>query len=186
MKKEISSLPRFILWDTLGEYTGFPSVSDDYGLFQEVTPWLDGGGFHRVVYNCLADDELKALEFACRVASALKNVCLIIEEVDTYATPNVIPNELKRLLKVGRHYGVSMIFVSRRPAEINRLITAQTRRFVLFRTTEPNDTRYLSSVIGADLSEEVRALPDLHFIDWQHGKIERGVISFQGEKRRNL
>lgn len=178
VKKELCSLPRWILWDTLGEYSGAPIVKARADLFQEVEDWGDGG-VHRVIFNCLEDNEMEALSFTCRLCEALGNVTLIIEEVDSYATPTIIPPDLRRLLKIGRHYHVGMIFISRRPAEINRLITSQTRRFVCFRLIEPNDLRYLSSVIGS-LSEDVKALADLHFVDWQHGSIEKGQVNIPG------
>lgn len=136
--------------------------------------------------NCVEENEggeVEAFDFVCKLAGSVENVCLIVEEVDTYATPNVIPFELKRLLKVGRHFGVSMLFVSRRPAEIHRLITSQSQRFICFRMIEPNDVRYMTSIIG-EAARELPDLPMLHFIDWQHGQIEKGVITFGRENSK--
>lgn len=175
VKKKLPAIPRFLLWDTLGEYAGFDMFTDRAELFRHVSERQ--AGIFQCVFNCLEETEAEAFDWICELAAAVENVCLIVEEVDTYATPSVIPGSLRKLLKIGRHYGVSMIFVSRRPAEINRLITSQSQRFVCFRMFEPNDIRYLSSVIGP-AAAELKDLPILHYLDWRHGVIERGAIQW--------
>lgn len=173
VKRALPEIPRFIVWDTLGEYTQFDGVESVGELIEYVYPRIDG--VFQVVINSMIDDDL---EQVCRVAGAVKNLHLIVEEVDTYATPGKAPYELKRLLKIGRHYGVSMIFVSRRPAEINRLITSQSQRFIMFRMFEPGDIRYLKSIIGPE-AMELTELKPLHYLDWNHGEITYGEIKFE-------
>ena len=173
VKKRLPTIPRFILWDTLGEYQGFETFDN----LEDLVRYLDKNesGFFQVVYNTLEETDF---EKVCRLAGAVGTCTLIIEEVDTYATPANCPFELRKLLKVGRHYGTSMIFVSRRPAEINRLITSQSQSFVCFKMFEPRDIVYLRSIIGNEaltLSE----LPVLQYVDWRHGSIEKGVIVWE-------
>jgi len=176
VKQQLPSLPRFILWNTVSDdYPGFDGVEDNETFFQYV--WKKRNGIFQIVINSLEENEAESFDFVCAVAGAIENVCLIIEEVDTYATPSIIPFELKKLLKIGRHYGVSMIFVSRRPAEINRLITSQAQRFVCFKTIEPNDVRYLRSIIG-NPALELPEMPMLSYLDWKHGIIEKDEITF--------
>ena len=134
-------------------------------------------GLFQCVYNCIEDDDEEQLEFMCSLVCALENCFFIVEEVDQYATPSQMPHEFRKLLKTGRHFGVSMIFVSRRPAEMNRLITAQSRRFICFQMLEPADIRFMKSIIG-EVAEELKTLPKLHYIDWNHGEIERGIIEW--------
>jgi len=176
VKNHIPALPRFILWNTVNDdFRGFDSVESNRDLYEYV--WSKRNGVFQVVVNCLEENEANSFDFACKLALALENVCLVIEEVDTFATPTVIPFDLKRVLKVGRHYGVSMVAVSRRPAEINRLITSQAQRFVCFKTIEPNDVRYLTSIIG-ESARELPEIPPLHYLDWRHGQVGRGKITF--------
>lgn len=175
VQKRLREIPRFILWDTLGEYKNFDIVETR----RELVEYVDarGSGLIQVVFNCVNEDEETALNFTCRLAVAIEHICLIVEEVDAYATPASLPGDLRALLKRGRHAGVDLIFISRRPAEINRLITAQSRRFVCFRMAEPSDIRYMKSVIG-EAAEELPALPLLNYVDWRHGTIERGEIKW--------
>lgn len=179
VKQELRKIPRFILWDTLGEYQGFDVFTDIESLFSYV--YDHRTGVLQAVFNCLEENEAQAFDTVCHMAGAVENVVLVVEEVDAYATPSIIPFDLKRCLKTGRHRGVGLICVSRRPAEINRLITSQTQRFICFKMFEPNDVRYMGSIMG-ERSRELIDLPVLHYLDWQHGEISKGVVSFGQEK----
>lgn len=172
VKKHIPNVPRFILWDTLGEYTSFEQFENLQDLFNYVHK--NQGGPFQAVYNSIENEDF---ERVCQIVGAVENCCFIIEEVDTYATPTQCPYELMKLLKIGRHYNISMIFVSRRPAEIHRMITSQSQRFILCKIIEPNDVRYLKSVVGP-VADELPGLEILHYVDWKHGIIERGVITW--------
>jgi hypothetical protein len=176
VKKRLPKIPRFILWDTLGEYKGHETFDN----LEDLVRYLhkNESGFFQAVYNTLNEDEF---EKVCRLAGAVGTCTLIVEEVDTYATPTNCPYELRKLLKVGRHYGVSMIFVSRRPAEINRLITSQSQRFVCFKMFEPRDIVYLRSIIGNE-ALTLSDLPVLQYVDWRHGTIEKGVIIWESKQ----
>ena len=146
IQKALPDIPRFILWDTLGEYGQYKLYTEaqtKQELFDYV--WDHNEGVLQVIYNSIEDEDFG---FVCGLCENLGDLTFIIEEVDNYATPNFMPIELKRLLKYGRHFGISMIFVSRRPAEINRLITAQSQRFICFTIIEPLDVRYLTSILG--------------------------------------
>ena len=134
--------------------------------------WDHNDGVMQIFYNSVDDEDFG---FVCGLCESLEDLTFIIEEVDNYATPNFCPIELKRLLKYGRHNGLSMIFVSRRPAEINRLITSQSQRFICFTIIEPGDVRYLTSVIGP-VAKVLPTVQRLEFVDWSPERIKRGKI----------
>jgi len=131
VQKRLPELTRFILFDSLCEYTGFEVFQDDKeALYRHVLKAR--AGLFQCIYRAVDNDAAKDLDFVCELAFAVEDVTFIVEEVDQFATANYIGPSLSRLLKIGRHCGISMIFVSRRPPEINRLITAQSRRFICF------------------------------------------------------
>lgn len=176
VQKRLPDLSRFILFDSLCEYTGFDVYQDDKeGIFNHVKKIKNG--IFQTIYRCVQGDEAADFDFICSLAEAVEDVTLIVEEVDQYATPAYCPIKLKRVLKIGRHSGISMVFVSRRPAEVNRLITAQSRRFICFQMLEPNDVRYMRAVIGA-VADEIPTLDKLSYIDWNHGAVSRGKITW--------
>uniref|UniRef100_A0A6H1Z6T9 Putative ATPase domain containing protein n=1 Tax=viral metagenome TaxID=1070528 RepID=A0A6H1Z6T9_9ZZZZ len=176
VQQHLKGLSRFVLWDTLDEYSGFSRFED----FESVYALLNKHhlrGLFQVTFVCIEEDEEGALETMCELVMAVENLFFIVEEVDMFATPQSIPFEFRRLIKTGRHYGVNMIFVSQRPAMVNRLLTAQSRRFILFRTKEESDIRFLRAHVG-EAADLVPDLPDMHFIDYNHGQIERGEIKW--------
>lgn len=182
VKQNLPGVGRFIVWDTMGEYAspegkfqGFKECEDLSDVFVEVDK--NQNGLFQLVYTSVKEDEqeLKDLEAICTIAGAVGGCLLVIEEVDTYADPHHCPLALKTLLKKGRHWDVSMMFVSRRPAEIHRLITSQSQRFILFKIIEPRDIIYLRSIIGQE-ADQIPSLEILHYMDWNQGKVERGII----------
>lgn len=136
--------------------------------------WDHQDGVMQIIYNSIDDEDFG---FVCGLCENLGDLTFIVEEADNYANPNFCPIELKRLLKYGRHVGLSMIFVSRRPAEINRLITSQSQRFICFTIIEPTDVRYLTSVIGP-VARVLPTLKKLEFVDWNPDRIKRGKIKW--------
>ena len=172
VQKALPDIPRFIIWDTLGEYNGYPESKTKQELFDYV--WDHNAGVLQVIYNSIDDEDFG---FVCGLCENLGDLTFIVEEVDNYATPNFMPIELKRLLKYGRHFGISMIFVSRRPAEINRLITSQSQRFICFTIIEPGDVRYLTSILGP-VAKVLRTLKKLEFVDWSPDRTKRGKIKW--------
>jgi len=177
IEKHLPKEPRYILWDTLGEYRGDMRVDEPADLYKLVVK--NHNQFFGVVFAYSGQDELETFDWTVRLCMAAQNLTFICDEVDQYATPNDIPDSLRVMLKRGRHLNINMIFASRRPAEINRLITAQTRRFILFRTTEPSDIRFLKSVVGP-VADDLVNLQKLEYLDWNHGEVSKGKIQWKG------
>jgi len=173
VKAWIQDRARFVLWDSQGEYEGYTQVNNREELFEELQQhhkWI-----FRLVFNS-DTNSIEDFEFACEAAAAAEDLLFVVEEVDEFATPQRIPEPLARLLKRGRHWTVDMVFVSRRPPEIHRLVTSQSQRFVCFRILEPGDIRYLKGIIGS-VADQLPDLEPLHFIEWSSKGIQRGYVS---------
>ena len=98
-----------------------------------------------------------------KIIFRLGNCTLIIEEADLYCNPQFIPSSLANLLKRGRHRGIDMVFITRRPAEINRLISAQTNTIISFYQNEPRDLKWLDIWAGDGSGERVRNLEQFEY-----------------------
>lgn len=157
-KQFIRSLPRAVIYDPLGEYRAdhYFTESDELVEFLE----NDGGRFYTISFNPVDDD----VEYLCRAALARGDLHVVFEEIDTLSTPYSTPYHLSRLIKYGRHYGIQLAGVSRRPAEVSRLFTSQASRFVIFPQVEPNDIKYWRSVIGA-AADGLPSMPAYHYLD---------------------
>ena len=163
VKKYLKGLPRFLLYDTLGEYEG-TRQTDLAGVIQLCKD--ADKGFCDIIFDPL-DDSLFSL--FCRVALAMKNIYIIVEELDQFSTSFKTPIEFQKLIKYGRHYGINLIGISRRPSEVSRLFTSQCTRFVIFNQREPRDVTYFRSIIG-EWAEHLPTLQDHSFIDIDFSK----------------
>ncbi len=54
---------------------------------------------------------------------------------------------MERIAKEGRKYGVGIAVVSQRPHEVSETVLAQCGTFICLRTTNPNDQRYVQSLV---------------------------------------
>lgn len=169
VKDYIKGLTRYLLYDTIGEYESGPHFEDIEDLIDYCGPYENGGGFLEAVYDPIGNDDFGLF---CDVALALGNVYVIIEEMDEFTTPYYTPIELQQMIKRGRHRGVNVLGVSRRPAEISRLFTSQATRFVVFRMFEPRDIAYYKSIIGpvADCLSQLNNY-DFFDIDFNQGGV---------------
>jgi hypothetical protein len=93
-----------------------------------------------------------------------------IDEVDRVCSAGWMPNGLDYLVNQGRHVQVSMVCTSRRPAQIARELTSQAHLFYCFKTTEPNDLRYLENYLGSQAMEEIPRLAPYNFVRWEESE----------------
>lgn len=94
------------------------------------------------------------------VCRNIPGVLVVIEEAGLYCSPSNLPPGVAELVYRGRHYGVSQIWVSQRPATVHRSVTSQADIVVSFRMHEERDVNYLRSVFGKERAEGLRHLPD--------------------------
>lgn len=181
VKAFVFSLSRVLIFDPMGEYTDSNLTKiDDLGeLFRFLA--LHKDTFFQVAFSPEKDS---LFDTVCRVfpesiqeyesGAALDSVWFVIEEVDIHASPQKISEPLSRLVRRGRHYGVSLLFTTRRPAEMNRILDTQSNRFVCFKMIGANEYNYMRSVIG-EAAADLQGLNTLEFIEYD-GEIRRGRV----------
>ncbi len=94
-------------------------------------------------------------------------VVLVCEEAHRYV-PNKgeaeyasAQNSIKRIAREGRKYGVSLMLVSQRPADIEGTVIAQCGTWVVLRLTNASDQQQVSKFLPDGLSGMTRILPNL-------------------------
>lgn len=110
------------------------------------------------------DDDLptKTFEFAYRAG----NCVLVVDEVDTYFSHANPDPWLRKIVRYGRHRGVSLIAICQRPANVQRDLTAMADELILFSMTENRDIEYLKARIGVQGVAQVTALPPFKHYRW--------------------
>lgn len=151
MKNLIRPLRRVIALDPLWEYDGivcndFETFTRTYGRYHSVP----GASFR---YACRFDE--LAAEFLFRASALIGGVVLVVEEADMYIDNG--DSFFRTLVNQGRHFGVSLLCVSRRVPDLPPFFRAQCSTIVSFRQWEPADVARLSD-IGMN-GETVRTLP---------------------------
>lgn len=108
-----------------------------------------------------------------RISEQLTHCTVILEEVDLVGTPISVPIDLRRAIAQGRHWDLNLLYTSRRPAEVPRLLTSQSDAIYIFNTHEPRDVQHLRSYLR-DLADTVQTLPKFHGYHWKaDGSIAR-------------
>lgn len=175
VKEIVDEAPRVIVFDTMGEYNSRRDkpIESHEGALSELGRIQHESRF-RVVLRLVDDEQaLSAMRVAYDVGKPGKPTLIVVEETSFYCSPNHLPPELARFVRYGRHQSLDQIYVSRRPAEIHRDLTAQSDIIVSFRQHEPNDIAYLIRAMGP----EAKNLP--HLADYQimvSGDIEKAPL----------
>lgn len=191
-----------IVWDPNREYTPTsPERTDPVrGLarFACEDPTGRGDVVGRYLAACAAKGRAlsAALEAApdwqfpalCRFVMRVGQVLLIVDEVDKLCSPSWIPPDLKEIVSRGRHRAVDQVYISRRPAEVSRFITAGADVQVYFRFFEANDLDWLAKRLGRTFADRVRALPPQRSVtirsDEAHGDDDQRDASGKTESNR--
>ncbi|MEX0602320.1 MAG: ATP-binding protein [Bacteroidota bacterium] len=90
---------------------------------------------------------------------------LVFEEAHNYLPASgevsAARRTVERIAKEGRKYGVSCMIVSQRPAEVSETILSQCNNFIILRLTNPNDQKYVHSLMPDSFSGLADVLPAL-------------------------
>ncbi len=162
-KKLLQATPRLFLFDVMGEHSWVPnplSIPD----WPRFVAWSGG---EQQFAGALIPEDLDAELATFARAAYDRGDCLVgLEEVPMYCSPGALPDALDRLVRLGRHRQVSVVWTAQRMAEVARRLTAATDVFLLFRQTEPRDLEALAERCGAEVSGRVSALGLHDLVIW--------------------
>jgi len=166
LRAHLASIPRFIVYDHMAELGGIAGARTVYTLAEALAyVQANRSGMLRLVYQEIPTPA--SFDFICRLALLAGDLYVVVDELDQFAG-SLRPAPSAAFLNTihrGRHRGVAVIGASRRAAEVARTFTSQCRRFIIFRTTEPNDLKYLRSIVG-DPVLAARTLDPLTYLDF--------------------
>lgn len=165
--------PRRVVIDTLDEYSE-GEVVHSFHEFTEAMARFDREKAENFVlilkFDPESDDNAAEFDQIVRLCYYFGGIQLVIEEVQTFATPHNLPKWLKNALLTGRHQKMSLIFTTQRPGELHKTILSQCNHIFCGRIAEGNDVRYISSFLNQS-SERLSSLPDRRFLYWSRGHV---------------
>lgn len=98
------------------------------------------------------------------VERARRPELVAVEEISRFCGPNSPPPEaLYELVDLNRHYGVGLLGIARRPAQIHTDLIELADNLIIFRLTGKNDYRRLEQEVDG-LGDAVRALGQYQFV----------------------
>lgn len=113
------------------------------------------------------DELVDEFDRVCRVAYRLGGLCLVVEEVGGVQRPGgSLPGSWDRLIREGRHRGVSLLVVGQRLSQVPVLARDQATRLVAFRQLGGEDAAVLRDKLGDELGDQVRQLRPRHYVEW--------------------
>lgn len=187
VKTMLKSDHRQIVFDPMDEYTAY-----GYRRFEKLPvmgkalakAW--GKGF-RFCYVPPANREPVALHQLARMLKAMQSdykanrdkrkITLIVEELNLSFPVTSLPQELAGFSDIcsrGRHYGINIIGITQRPAEVNTRFRGNLEGQYIFRLAEHNDISAIQKTLGPEGAAEVKALAQHEYIHFVNGNREKG------------
>jgi DNA helicase HerA-like ATPase len=150
---------KIVIIDPNHEYEGL--VAENFGDFVNWFREYEKSPFVKIVCRFENDDDISRLFLQAKTIGVNYPVLYVIEETDLFCDPYKIDEHFSKLIRHGRHWKASLICISRRPAELNRLVTSQANEIYVFQFSEPNDLLYLKRT-GFNIDDVKKLNPENH------------------------
>ncbi len=166
LKALAATAPRVLVWDLLGEHRWCPNRLRDARDITRFIAWAHGRERFaaRVVPEDGGDETFDAL---CDLAYREGRLLLVVEEVAMVSKPNWLPASFDKIVRLGRHRGVSVAWTTQRLSEVARRLTSTTDAFLLFFHHEPRDVEAIQQRCGVTVADTVSRLGRHNFVSWE-------------------
>jgi len=167
----IKDVRRLLVVDTKG-YDYFDGVSF-HSLIELRKFWekVYSGDF-RLIYKPSGDNAERIEDIAkiCTICEEVKNLTLVIEELNIIFDDSRPPTEFNKMIFSGREPGIELIGVAQRPARIGVNITSQAKEFYIFYNREPGDIRFFKQSLGTDAAVAICTLEQYQYLKWVYAE----------------
>lgn len=154
----VTQMPRAMVLDPMGhDYAGDAIVATGAELAAALHE-RRGRDRWTVVMRPAADSDVAAYWSIAR--RALSDCWLVVDEIDRWATPAAMPEDVRWQINYGRHRRLSLLGIARRPHRVARDLTAAADCILALRVTERRDLDYLAEYMPTD---ELPALAPHHW-----------------------
>lgn len=181
-KELLKSWPRVVAVDPMGEYARLPAYIRCETL-KEVASVLKRRwqGAFKIAYVPKPPYEMRLHELAVLLMHVQKpyfdnqdarQIMLVVEEMNLSYPVTKLPPALygaTMLTLQGRHYGINMLGITQRPAEVSATYRGNCDDIYVFGLSQGLDFRAVSETIGREHEAKVRALKPHEFLHWSAG-----------------
>lgn len=167
--------PRRVIIDTLNEYSDGGEIVRSFSEFSKKLIEYKEKNLKKFVliyqFPVESDDHEAEFNEAMRLCYYFGNIQVVVEEVQNHSNTSWLPPWLKKNLLIGRHKGLSLLFTSQRPGNVNKIIVSQCAHIFCGNLIDGNDVKYVSNFLNEN-SEKLINLPERRFIYFHDGKIQ--------------
>lgn len=191
VKQHLRSDRRALIFDPLAEYPalcGIRAADTLRGVLDGVRAgWRRG---FKIAYMPPAGREAEALHDLCKLILRVQEpyregvpipkLTLVVEELNLSFPVAALPRDLTgfaELCSRGRHWGVNLIGVSQRVAEVNTRFRGNTDRALFFAQQDHRDVSTIVSMIGPSWRAALQALQPGEYLELRGGHVGRGKIA---------
>lgn len=177
VKRRIARDERIAVWDFKHEYAELPGFRATSSM-TELVAMMKASKRARLAFVPPEPDP-RLFDLYCGAVSAWGNCRAVMEEVASISDPGKMRGYAGNLLRMGRGWGVRMIYVVQRPAEASTTITGLATHYHIHRLSRADDRRYMAREADVPLAE-IEALRNLEWIeaDATTGAKTRGKVEF--------
>jgi hypothetical protein len=193
-KRRIKSERRVIVFDPLGEYgaEGFKVIEHRAGGLDAVRLAMrDNWQSFRLAYVPPAGREPVALSALCKMllkaqtaffdGRSKAQICLVVEEMNlSFSLSGGVARApgFAEICSRGRHYGIEVIGVSQRIAEVATRFRGNCTETIVFRQKGPRDVAAAAAELGTK-EARITALRNLQYLAEKDGEITAGALTFK-------
>lgn len=159
---------REFIFDTAGDHSWVPDRFTEIDqavnfIFECAT---QGGEFIGSFVPEGEEDEDLQRDFGeiCKVVWESGNITFVVEELPMLSLPQWAPPRFDRILRLGRHRAINIVYTAQRASECPKRATSATDLFILFHTSEPPDLDRIAERCGNECADLVRNLGDHEFV----------------------
>lgn len=144
VKSSIVHADRCVVFDLQGEYD-FPDfiIISDFNSFKEHMKVHHDDDFLKIICRF---DNLDDYETAFEICYIVGQMIVVIEEVSNFSSASGTTPVLEKLIRFGRHTGLSVVGISQRFADMSLLFRNNLDLLICFNLSAPNDIKYLAEL----------------------------------------
>ncbi len=187
-KELLKARDRVVIFDPMAEYGGRGGAVSVHTMPQLVKElknrWRTG---FRLAFVPPAQGELAALHELSLLLKRIQSgyatgaskteITLLVEELNLGYPNMMLPpdrNGFGELCSRGRHYGIEIIGITQRPAEVSTRWRGNTSESYWFRQADYRDLQTAGAMLGPQAKVTLKALPTHHYLHFALGVITPG------------
>lgn len=197
-KERLRGANRVVVFDPLDEYTELPGFRSVESINDVIRDMKARWKTFRVAYVPPSGDEMRALNTLSdlllkvqrpfREGGAGGPVTFVVEEMNLGFPVNIGSHKVKRFAEIcsrGRHFGIEVIGVSQRLAEVDTRFRGNCTETVIFNQVGTRDRQAAAAILGCS-AQKVGGLPKLHYVTRNGLDLTSGVVTFGRSKPANI